>query len=354
MMSDPVAIVGVGMMTAVGLTAAETAAAVRARTSRFVESPIQDKKRQPYTIAEVPTDALSDVVIGSEHGITKLTPREQRLVQLAVPPIRECLAPLGGAAAPLSVCLALPETVTTRPLDRTAMLRSLAATMGQAIHAGRSDVSHVGRAGGLAAIGQAVLALQSAHSDLILAGGIDTYRDTYVLSALDAARRVKSESNWDGFIPGEGAAFVLLTRGSLAVRRGLQVLATISPVSFGFEPGHLHSKEIYRGEGLGTTISGLLASSGLTTPIAEVFSSMTGESHWPKEWGVAYLRNKDAFSADHGMHHPADCYGETGAASGPLLVGLATLGIQKSYRRAPALVYASSDRGPRAATIVNS
>jgi len=353
MTSEPVAVVGVGMLTAVGLTAPETAAAVRAHTSRFIESTIQDKKRQPYIIAEVPADALSDISISFNDAASRLTAREQRLARLAVRPLRECLAPLGADAPPLSLCLALPEADTTRPLARLAVLRSLAAAVGEVVQAERSDVSHAGRAGGLAAIGQAILALQSGHSDFILAGGIDTYRDAYVLSALDIARRVKSESNWDGFIPGEAAAFLLLTRGNLATQRGLPVLATISAVNFGFEPGHLHSKEIYRGEGLATTITGLLAGRGLAMPIAEVFSSMTGESHWPKEWGVAYLRNKDAFTADHGMHHPADCYGETGAASGPLLVGLASLGMQKRYRRAPALVYASSDRGARAAAIVS-
>ena len=352
-MSEPIVVVGVGMTTSIGLTAAETAASVRARMSRFSESTIQDKKRQPYTLAEIPDDAISDVAVAVEKGASRLTAREQRLVQLAVHALRESRAPLGDAAPPLSVCLALPEAETTRPVNRAATLRSLCSAVGQAVQAERSDASHIGRAGGLAAIGQAIAALQSGHSEFIIAGGVDTYRDAYVLSALDVARRVKSESNWDGFVPGEAAAFLLLTRARSASQRGLPVLATISPVSFGFEPGHLDSKETYRGDGLATTISGLLALGGFENPIAEVFSSMTGESYWSKEWGVAYLRNKDAFSSSHGMHHPADCYGETGAASGPLLVGLATLGIQRNYRRAPALVYASSDRGARAATIVS-
>jgi 3-oxoacyl-[acyl-carrier-protein] synthase-1 len=54
------------------------------------------------------------------------------------------------------------------------------------------------------------------------------------------------------------------------------------------------------------------------------------------------------------MHHPADSFGDTGAACGPILVGLAALGIKAGYRRAPALVYGSSDRGLRAATIVSA
>ncbi len=81
---------------------------------------------------------------------------------------------------------------------------------------------------------------------------------------------------------------------------------------------------------------------------------MTGESHWAKEWGVAYLRAQSAFDDSHGFHHPADCFGDTGAASGPLMVGLAALGISGRYRRSPALAYGSSDHGTRAAVIAST
>jgi 3-oxoacyl-[acyl-carrier-protein] synthase-1 len=64
------------------------------------------------------------------------------------------------------------------------------------------------------------------------------------------------------------------------------------------------------------------------------------------------MRNRDAFLPVYRMHHPADSFGDTGAASGTLMVGLAAVGIRNRYRRSPALVYGSSDRGPRAALVV--
>jgi 3-oxoacyl-[acyl-carrier-protein] synthase-1 len=81
---------------------------------------------------------------------------------------------------------------------------------------------------------------------------------------------------------------------------------------------------------------------------------MNGESHWAKEWGVGFIRNRAAFHPDHGMHHPADCVGDTGAACGPLMTGLAALGLRDGYRRGPCLVYCSSDDGPRAALAVGA
>jgi len=120
------------------------------------------------------------------------------------------------------------------------------------------------------------------------------------------------------------------------------------------EPGYLYSEEPYRGDGLAQAVQQLAQSRALAGPIQEVYSSMNGENHWAKEWGVARIRANGTFSADHGMHHPADCYGVTGAACGPLMTGLAALGIKQGYRGGPALVYGSSDRGQRAALVVSA
>jgi 3-oxoacyl-[acyl-carrier-protein] synthase-1 len=54
------------------------------------------------------------------------------------------------------------------------------------------------------------------------------------------------------------------------------------------------------------------------------------------------------------MHHPADCFGDAGAAVGPAMIGLAVHGIRARYRNSPSLVYASSDNGERAAILVQA
>ena len=43
-MADAVVIVGIGMMTAVGLSAAETAASVRSGTMRFTQTRMRDRR----------------------------------------------------------------------------------------------------------------------------------------------------------------------------------------------------------------------------------------------------------------------------------------------------------------------
>ena len=353
MSADSVVVVGVGMLTSVGVSAVETAASVRAATARFVPTPVRDKQFQPFTIAEVPNDALPPLA-EPLRGIVSLSDRERRLLRLATSPLRECLAVLPATPTKLALCLALPEQETTRPIDSAAFLSHLVIQTGSPFDPKVSDAMHVGRAGGLLAIGQAVLTIQAGRGEFVVAGGIDSYRDLFVLGTLDRERRVKSESNLDGFIPGEGAAFLLLCSARAAASHSLRVLARVAPIVTGFEPGHLYSSEVYRGDGLARTFQQLVARGDIDAPIAEVYSSMTGESHWVKEWGVAFMRTRGAFREGHGMHHPADCFGETGAASGPLMVGLAALGIDGRYRRSPALAYGSSDRGARAAMIVTA
>lgn len=351
-----VVIVGLGMMTAVGLSAPETAASVRAGVARFTETSIRDHRFDPFTLAEVPDDGLPGLVPGVDgpaHGLLP-TAREVRMLRLATMPLRECLGVLPAGVPTPGLVLSLPTAETRRPLDGAVFLARLAWQMGSRFNVRRSDASDRGRAGGLVAIERAAMVVRSGQVPFMLAGGVDTYRDLYVLGTLDLEKRVKSAAHLDGFIPGEGAAFLLLASRATARAWGLVPLAVVSPAALGVEEGHLYSEAPYRGDGLAAALSALLGTGAVSGPVREVYSSMNGEAHWAKEWGVGFLRNREAFAEDHGMHHPADSYGDTGAACGPLMAGLATAGVRGGYRRSPCLVYGSSDDGLRAALAVGT
>jgi 3-oxoacyl-[acyl-carrier-protein] synthase-1 len=343
MAGNGAAVVGVGMISAVGLSAPEVAASVRAGTMRFGETSIMDRRFQPFTLAEVPEDGLPPL-----HGELEkagLTSREARMVRLAEPALRECLAALPAGAPPPPLVVALPEMETTRPLDEARLLDALATQAG-GFDRTRSEAMFRGRSGGIRALARAFDWLD-AGAPFVVAGGMDSYRDLYVLGTLDLERRVKTSANLDGFIPGEGAGFLLLAR-----RGAPGALASLSGFGAGIESGHLYSEQPYRGDGLAAVFA--LSLSNGAGPIGDVYSSMNGENHWAREWGVAFMRSRPKFVEGHGMHHPADCHGDTGAAAGPLMAGLAALGIRGGYRRSPCLVYGSSDRGERAALVVSA
>jgi len=341
------------MMTSVGLSAPETAASVRGGTMRFTEIDWRDQRFEPFTVAQVPEEALPALTepLAKEGGLSL---REDRMLRLATMPLLECLRSIPPLPRSVGLILALPETETARPLDRAGFVKRLALQTDGAFDFQSSNSDPKGRAGGLLAIGQAGNKIREGQASFFLAGGIDTYRDLYVLGRLDMDRRVKSSVQLDGFIPGEGAGFVLLASAKAAAAAGLHPLGLVSSVSEGREEGHLYSEKPYRGDGLATALAGFLEGNGSHAPIREVYSSMNGENHWAKEWGVAYLRNHAAFSPSHRMHHPADCFGDTGAACGPLMVGLAAMGIKHGYHEGPSLVYCSSDRGQRAVVAFSS
>jgi 3-oxoacyl-[acyl-carrier-protein] synthase-1 len=346
-------VAGIGVVTAVGLSAAETAASVRARMTRFSQTAIRDRRFEPVTLAVLPDDALPPLAeeVAGRHGLTS---RMRRMLRLATPALGEVVAAIPSHAPRPGLILSLPETETTIPFDGPRFLAALGTQSGGAFDAAYSAAPATGRAGGLAAIEQAAALVRDGGVPFMLAGGVDTYRDLYVLATLDREERLASSANLDGFIPGEGAAFVLVANPISARRFGLPVLAALSPAGLGFEPGHLGAAEPYRGDGLTATVRALLAHAPPPSPIAEVHSSMNGEGHWAKEWSVAYLRNRGAFTEDVRIHHAADCHGDLGAASGPAMVAMATLGLRGGYRKSPVLVYASSDLGPRAALLVSA
>jgi 3-oxoacyl-[acyl-carrier-protein] synthase-1 len=344
-----VVVARVGMVTAVGLSAAETAASVQSATMRFGPIDCLDRRFEPFTVATVPDAGLPDLS-PEVTNTAGLCARDGRLVRLGARALAECLGPPGRLPARLPLVLALPEPERDPRLDAAGFLALLAAQTGRVFDAAGSTSVAAGRAGGLVALGRAASLVRSGRSDFALAGGVDSYVDSATLRALDAGRRVKSEGNLDGFIPGEGAAFLLLASRSAASAAGLPAMAVVSEVAEGFEKGHLGSKDAYLGEGLAATVQALVQAAPPPRPFVSVWSSMNGESHWGREWGVTLLRSRHAFADLYAMNHPADCFGDTGAAAGVLLAGLASLEASGG----PALVYASSDLGPRASLSVHS
>jgi 3-oxoacyl-[acyl-carrier-protein] synthase-1 len=133
---------------------------------------------------------------------------------------------------------------------------------------------------------------------------------------------------------------------------GLQPTAVVSAPGIATEPGHRYSAEPYKGEGLSEAFTSALDNSQFTS-IKTIFSSLNGEHFGAKEYGVAVSRNLSNLDADFKLEHPADCYGDLGAASAPILMGLSSIGLNKGYVQGPVLVYCSSEGEYRGATCVN-
>lgn len=351
-MPADVVIVGISMMTALGVDTVQTAANVRAGLSGLGELPWLDKSFQPFVGAFLPDDIL-DPLNDKTAKARALTFREDRVLRLAGTALHDVVTGIRGRIPPLPLFLGLPETDQTFRLNEKEWLAFLQGQSGVAIALSQSSVLLKGRAAGMLAVKSACDALSSAKVETVIAGGADTFKDLYTLGTLDMESRVSSTQNRDGLIPGEGAGFLMLTTRRNAQAKGWPVHATLLASAAGFEKGHLGSKEPYQGEGLFATFAALFAVPAASAkPVQTVYASFNGENHWAKEWGVAAIRHKSHLAEDIQVEHPADCIGDTGAACGPLMIGMAASGIEQGYRREPAAVFASSDHGDRAAVVV--
>jgi 3-oxoacyl-[acyl-carrier-protein] synthase-1 len=272
-----------------------------------------------------------------------------RLAQVA---LEEALAPLTDRAKRVPLLLGLPEQHTTMPLDPGTFLKRLDQQIPDVLDLDRSIAVARGRAAGLMALREARVRLIRGDSDFILVGGVDCLVDLYVLGTLDLQGRIRNAVNSDGFTPSEGAAFLLLAREASASSHGLQPLARLLGAASAKEPGHIYSDEPYLGEGLSAAFAALLTDSRPPAPIGSVYCSFNGERYWAREFGVARLRQSQAFEPDQQMEHPAECFGDLGSAHGPALAALAAHGVSKAYRAEPSLVYASSDYGDRAVSLL--
>ena len=351
-LGNEVAVVGFGLATPLGVGWPQTATAVRASVSAFRELTWDEARFPPTVMAALPDEVLlgggSPLTSGADISAGEMESRLARLALLALQTLGENAA---GRPVPLMIGLPDPRELDGYQPDR--VMEQLCATAGRRVARGAGQVICKGRAAGLLAVAEAASVLRSGGADLVLAGGCDSYRSMARIEALDEAGRLNTDQNMDGFVPGEGAGFLLMTTLVRARELGIRPFCVIGGSAAGFETGHLGSEEPYLGEGLCSAWQGLLQPAA-PRHIRAVYSSMNGEHHWARELGTACIRCKDQLADDVTVEHPADCLGDLGAASGPVLVAQAAWAMNRGHLAGPALVYGSSDLGERAVLLVGA
>jgi 3-oxoacyl-[acyl-carrier-protein] synthase-1 len=345
----PVFIDGVGALCAVGRGIVQVDASVRAGIGRMAASSIMDGAFEPTRMALLPEPAIEP--LAATLIPHPLTARQIRMVRLAASPLRECFRALPASSPPPPLFLGLPEGRASERIAPSALVAILAAQAAVSLDAGASRAFPLGRAAALMALEAAIAHLAAGKSELVVVGGVDTYLDLVLLGELSLEGRILGSGIMDGFVPGEGAAFLLLSarRRSGGQAAGVRVVGTGSAQ----DPGHRYSDKPARGEGLSQALEALFkAVPGKAPPIRLVYAGFNGESFGAKEWGVARIRHSDCFAQAARVEHPADCYGDAGAATGTLLLALATEALRRGTKDGPALVFASSDREARACALL--
>lgn len=325
--SERIVICGVGAISSLGLSAAQTTAQVRAGVSGAMLSDLVDGVGDRVSIA-----ALSWADLPLMELPVTLPLREQEIVRLAVGALTDVVQGLPAEYPALPTWGVWPERSAGVPLDNSRC----AALLGPRFI---SQQTLRGAAGSLQAVAEAASWIQMSGG-LAVVVAADSLVHPYILATLLAEGRVKTKRQAEGLIPGQGAAALLLGDSATVARLGLPRLATIGGSGSATDP-----LPEPRGDGLSAAIR--LALNGTDTLVNAWWTTFSGERAYAQEHSTACIRSSDRCDKRHEVHHPAMYLGDTGAAAA-LLATVCTV----SRPTRPALICATADGAQRAALLV--
>jgi 3-oxoacyl-[acyl-carrier-protein] synthase-1 len=340
-----VLLAGLGAQSALGRTVLATAAAARARVTAAAQ--------HPYIM-----DRLGDrVVVARAPWLRTELSLERRIIDLAGDAAEDALealvAPLGASRARVAMMVGLPAArpgLTPGFHDRVC--GHLETRIRQRIPLTSTRGLALGHVAGLAAIEQGCQLISGGTVDACLVGGVDSYIDRITLEWLDWTGSLHQSTNPRGFIPGEAAGFCLLVSESLARSASLRPLASVLGTATTREKKLRRDRAVCVGEGLTEAFRTVLGSLPEDKKVDQLLSDYNGQPHRAEEYGFAATRVGDRFRNASQVNNPADCWGDVGAASGPLLTMLAVVGAIKGYAaKGYALVWTSAMIAERTAAL---
>ena len=275
-----------------------------------------------------------------------------RLRKMAALAIDECLRSVPRkqwARIPLVLCTAEPE----RPGRPARLDQDLFAGIQSELNTafgGDSLIIPSGRVGVAAALQSARSLLTQRDVPFVLIAAADSLLSGPALRAYERWDRLLTSVNSNGFMPGEGAAAVLVGRDTDPVG------PLCCGLGFGMERAHIVSDEPLRADGLTEAIANALADAGCQLHDLNFrVIDAAGEQYYFKEASLAVSRLLRQHLEEFEQWQPAECLGETGAVAGFVCLILAATAMEKDYAPGPAaLIHASADCGRRAALVLTS
>ena len=331
----PLAIKATGLVTSVGLSAPASCAAIRAKLSNPTETAF--------------ISGLAERIVGHEVPLEIPWRGRYRLTHLAALALSECAAKLSRgelAQIPLFLCVAEAERPGRDEGLDDSLLEDICDEL-EIERAPQSEVVPFGRIGAAYALARCRAVIGSGVASFALIAGVDSLLREATLDAFDAAGRLLTPANSNGFLPGEGAGAILVGRPSAKAE------LVCTGLGFAREPAHIDSELPLRGDGLAAAVRASLHDAGCGLHDVDYrIADVSGEHYYFKEAALMVGRLARAPRAEPEIWHPAECIGETGALAGVAVVAVAETAARRGY--APGsrvLTHFSADRGERAAAV---
>jgi len=330
----PMTVQATGLVTAVGLSAPASCAAMRAKISNPSETRFIDSGGEWIMAHQV---ALAQ----PWRGLAKLA----QMARLAIDEALTGIPRAHWAAIPLLLCVAEADRPGRQPGLDEQLYGQIEAALGARFHPQSGIVPH-GRVGVALALAQARALLQQPGIDHVLIAAADSLLSWPTLSHYEQRNRLLTARNSDGFMPGEGGGALLLGRAQ-GHGEGLMV----GGIGFGLEQASIEAEQPLRAEGLSTAIKAALAEAGLQMhDLVFRITDVAGEQYYFKEAALALSRTLRQRKTAFDIWHPAEYTGEAGALAGVSVIALADAACRKDYANGPAiLAHLANDSGPRAA-----
>ncbi|RWF76519.1 MAG: 3-oxoacyl-ACP synthase [Mesorhizobium sp.] len=329
-------IIATGMVTAVGLDAPSSCAALRARLDGFKETPYADGE--------------GEWLLGAPVSMPRRWIGQKRMIHMAAAAISEiCTAvPEARERTPMLLCLPEASRPSSSVQDVSVFLRNVCAALEMDVDPRSRIVSH-GRPSGLVALEQARRLLAEGGTSAVIVAGVDSYLTPEAIGFYLANRRLLATNNPNGFIPGEAAAAVLCTHTGHGSALRLHGLGLARENAFIYN----EADEPLRGDGMTTAYRHALNEAGIEmNQLGFRISDLIGEQYWFKQTALASLRLVRGAHDFQDLWSPGESLGNIGAAAVPVMIGMALAAARKGYAAGnPVLIEASDDSGACGAAI---
>jgi len=335
-------IVGVGARTPLGLNTATSMAAVRAGITRIEEQPFfLDRQGEPVRMAVDPK--LDPLLMGVE-----------RFTGLVTTALEEVCAQLAEQALDLGnipLFLGLPEGRPGWTRNDMQLVLDQLARKTFPVPLRPIELFPFGHAAGLLALDAACQKIHAGQQPVCVVAGVDSYWNFETLEWLDQNRQLATPYHRGAFFPGEGSGAVAVAADSVVRRRKGRTLARVRGIGVTIEPNKIKTDTVCVGEGLTACIRKSVAESRFPAEMIDgIICDINGERYRAEEWGFSLLRLSDVFVDPTRYDLPTACWGDVGAASGPLAMIMAINAAQKGWAKGKYyLIWNSSEGGHRAA-----
>lgn len=332
-----------GMVTALGFNSPASLAAMRAGISGVSEANLWDSESGEYLQAGRP-------------GTPQWWEGPDMLAELATPPIIECLESIPQVnpdSIPVFLLLSPPTRPHRHPDLEEVVVQGIEHRLQYKLPPG-STLINKGRSGIFHALQTAKQLIKDHRVPHCIIVGVDSFLRQNVVEAYLKERRILTNDNSNGFIPGEAACAILVGPTGSEPHGEL----CITGLGLGREVGTISSEHPVTGDGLTQAMKSALKEAGITFSDADFWlTDQNGEHYKFKESALAKIRlerlRKESRLRRFETWHPIEYLGEIGAAIAPCLLGIALSAYRKDY--APglrALMHVSEDDGDRAALVL--